>query len=79
MLFGSLCHDAASERARKVGGYCRISKTPADMVPAFLTSTATVAVLDATRGMEGVHGVQPLAEPTERDGDLNYMREIPLD
>ena len=49
------------------------------MIAAFLAPIATVVVLDAPRGMEGVHSVQSPAEAARRDGYLDHVREIPLD
>ena len=69
---------AGKLRRESIGGR-RIGEAPADMIAAFLAPTATVVVLDAPLGMEGVHRVQPPAEAAQRHGYLDHVREIPLD
>jgi hypothetical protein len=55
------------------GSHFRIGKTPADKILASLATTLTC--LDAAWPMPLMHGVEPLAETSKWDGDIDEMRE----
>ncbi len=67
-------HDLAAERVRERLRILQAREPPATHIPLPLTPSAPVGVLHTAQ--EGVHGIEPLAETAERDGDLNDMRKV---
>ena len=49
------------------------------MIFAVFVVTSSKTCRDATLGVEGVHGVEPLAKAARRYGNLHDMRRFPLD
>ena len=68
----------AAELSRKGHSRVRVSKIPAQIVLAVFTATASKTGVYPALSMEGEHSIQPLAEAAWRHGDLNYVREAPL-
>jgi hypothetical protein len=49
------------------------------MVFAVFVATSSKTCRDAALGVEGVHGVEPLAKAARRHGNHHDMRKFPLD
>jgi hypothetical protein len=63
----------------EVGSHFRISETPADKILAFFVLATTLTRLDAARSMLLMHSIKPLADASERNGNVDEVREVPLD